>query len=57
VDQFDGATLTVKDHLDRNIDGITGATLSVGAVTRIARVAFVAVALPGKLRRMPGKDK
>jgi hypothetical protein len=41
TDQFDGATLTAKDRLDRNIDGITGATLSVGAVTRIAKVALI----------------
>jgi hypothetical protein len=41
TDQFDGATLTAKSRLDRNIDGITGATLSVGAVTRIARVALI----------------
>jgi hypothetical protein len=41
TDQFDGATLMAKNRLDRNIDGITGATLSVGAVTRIARVALI----------------
>ncbi|MEQ9563224.1 MAG: FMN-binding protein [Woeseiaceae bacterium] len=41
TDQFDGATLKAKDRLDRSIDGITGATLSVGAVTRIAKVALI----------------
>lgn len=47
TDQFKGAHLTdssqaPSDHsLDRNIDGITGATLSVRAVTRVARAALV----------------
>lgn len=38
--QFERATLTPGDRLDRPIDGITGATLSVGAMTRIARLAL-----------------
>lgn len=38
--QFDRATLKPGDKLDRSIDGITGATLSVGAMTRIARLAL-----------------
>lgn len=38
--QFDRATLKPGDKLDRAIDGITGATLSVGAMTRIARLAL-----------------
>ncbi len=38
--QFDRATLRPGDRLDRHIDGITGATLSVGAMTRIARLAL-----------------
>lgn len=41
TDQFDGAHLQANKRLDRKIDGITGATLSVGAVTRIARVALI----------------
>ena len=39
--QFVEARLAADDRLDRKIDGITGATLSVGAVTRIARVALL----------------
>ena len=41
TDQFADARLEKGDKLDRHIDGITGATLSVKAVTRIARVALV----------------
>lgn len=41
TDQFTGARLGPGERLDRRIDGITGATLSVGAVKRIARVALV----------------
>jgi hypothetical protein len=44
---FVNARLDPGGRLDRSIDGITGATLSVGAVTRIARVALV---LDGKLK-------
>lgn len=40
TDQFRGATLTVDGELDTHIDGITGATLSVGAVKRVARAAL-----------------
>lgn len=40
TDQFRDATLTVEGKLDRGIDGISGATLSVSAVTRIARLAL-----------------
>lgn len=39
--QFENAGLGRDGHLDRRIDGITGATLSVAAVTRVARVALV----------------
>ena len=39
--QFIGATLVDGSALDRNIDGITGATLSVGAYERMARVALL----------------
>jgi hypothetical protein len=41
TDQFKGATLTAVNELDRNIDGISGATLSVRALTRLARVALL----------------
>jgi len=41
TDQFNDTRLTDDGHLNRHIDGITGATLSVGAVTRIARVALL----------------
>jgi hypothetical protein len=39
--QFKGATLSSTHQLDRNIDGISGATLSVRALTRLARVALL----------------
>jgi len=39
--QFRGATLGADDRLDRHIDVITGATLSVGAYERLARLALV----------------
>lgn len=38
--QFAGARLTGAQQLDRTIDGITGATLSVRAVSRLARLAL-----------------
>jgi hypothetical protein len=38
--QFDRATLKAGDRLDRSIDGITGATLSVNAMTKVARLAL-----------------
>jgi hypothetical protein len=41
TDQFKGATLAGANELDRNIDGISGATLSVRALTRLARVALL----------------
>lgn len=41
TDQFRNARLSPDRQLDQRIDGITGATLSVSAVTRIARVALV----------------
>lgn len=39
--QFEGARLGAEDQLDRRIDGITGATLSVNAMRKVARVALV----------------
>ena len=38
--QFGGAGLTTDRRLDRSIDGISGATLSVGAMDRMARLAL-----------------
>lgn len=45
TDQFDGAHFVDgrrggRQRLDRQIDGITGATLSVGAVTRVVEVVL-----------------
>lgn len=40
TDQFRSASLGSDGELDRNIDGISGATLSVGAVERMARLAL-----------------
>lgn len=40
TDQFKGTKLVAGDELDRTIDGISGATLSVRALTRLARVAL-----------------
>ena len=40
TDQFEGAALEESDRLDRSIDGITGATLSVRALTKLARMAL-----------------
>ncbi len=39
--RFSGAALTADDHLDQRVDNIAGATLSVNAVRRLARVALV----------------
>ena len=38
--QFDGAMLNKKQQLNRHIDGISGATLSVNAVRKLAAVAL-----------------
>jgi len=40
VEQFKGAILIPGNRLDRSIDGISGATLSVGAMERMARLAL-----------------
>lgn len=40
TDQYKGATLEPDSRLDRPIDGITGATLSVRALTKLARMAL-----------------
>jgi Na+-transporting NADH:ubiquinone oxidoreductase subunit NqrC len=40
TDQFPGAALKNDHHLDRSIDGISGATLSVRAVEKTARIAL-----------------
>ncbi len=39
--QFDAVTLDNQQKLSKNIDGIAGATLSVNALTKLARVALV----------------
>ncbi|MDO8347739.1 MAG: FMN-binding protein [Rugosibacter sp.] len=39
--QFAGARLGNEQQLDRSIDGISGATLSVRALTRVARLALL----------------
>ena len=41
TDQFDNASLHKDTQLDRHIDNISGATLSVRAVTKLARVALL----------------
>ena len=41
TDQFRGIHLADERQLDRQIDGVTGATLSVRAVTRVARIALI----------------
>ena len=41
TNQFLGSQLTKQLTLDQNIDGITGATLSVRAMTRIAKLALL----------------
>jgi len=41
TDQFRGAALDNDSSLSQRIDGITGATLSVNAVKRVARVALL----------------
>lgn len=38
--QFKGASLAERDRLDRRIDGITGATLSVRALEKVAALAL-----------------
>lgn len=40
TDQFIGASLEENRELDRGIDGISGATLSVRALTKLARLAL-----------------
>ena len=41
TDQFKGAGLDRNRHIDRSIDGITGATLSVRAVDKVVRAALI----------------
>jgi hypothetical protein len=41
TDQFRGAALDSENALDRGIDGISGATLSVAAVIKVARLALL----------------
>lgn len=41
TDQFRGVGLGLHQELDKPIDGISGATLSVSALTRLARLALL----------------
>ena len=41
TDQFTGAALADDNSLDTHIDGISGATLSVNALTHLARLALL----------------
>jgi len=41
TDQFDNASLTDTMALDRNIDNISGATLSVRAIKKLSRIALL----------------
>jgi len=41
TDQFSDATLKENNQLDRHIDGISGATLSVKAMKKMARLALL----------------
>lgn len=41
TDQFKGLLLDEQDELNKNIDGISGATLSVNALTRLAQLALL----------------
>jgi hypothetical protein len=49
VRQFRGASLTRDRGLDRRIDAITGATISVNAMKNMARLALYLDALRGRL--------
>ena len=40
TDQFSGIRLTIDNQLDRPVDGISGATLSVRALKKLARLAL-----------------
>lgn len=40
LSQFQGAALADDNHLNRRIDGISGATLSVNAMVRMSRLAL-----------------
>ena len=40
TDQFQGLELSSKNRLNKKIDGISGATLSVNALTRLSKLAL-----------------
>lgn len=40
-EQFNNATLTEQQQLSQSIDGISGATLSVRALKKLARIALL----------------
>lgn len=52
--QYEGAGLTADERLDHGIDGISGATLSVRAMERMARLALYYDALS---RETGGREK
>lgn len=49
TDQFNELTLDTRDEIDGQIDGITGATLSVEAVTRVVRLALFLYRYTGEI--------
>jgi len=58
TDQFTDGQLDAHGHIDKPIDGITGATLSVNAVTRVVNAALRlhAETRRGNSRRGPDPD-
>jgi hypothetical protein len=54
TDQFHGAVIRDDTQLDRNIDGISGATLSTRAVTKLARLALI---LDAEVDRPDGENQ
>jgi hypothetical protein len=54
TDQFNQATLQHDHQLDKNIDNISGATLSVRAVSKLARIALLLdKSIRSKLENIP----
>ncbi len=54
TDQYHGAGLAEHGAIDRRIDGITGATLSVAAVNRVVRLALM---LDEQVGKQDAKDE
>lgn len=55
LNQFPGISLTEDRHLSRNIDGISGATLSVQAMVRMTRAALYFDQLTRSEQALPAK--